>query len=346
MPEPKKLSFACDYEEGAHPNILKRLVETNFEKQPGYGADEYSESARNRIREACGTPEAEVHFLAGGTQTNANVIDAILRSYEGVVAATTGHVAVHEAGAIEYCGHKVLPVEAEFGKISAAALEKYLGDFAGDGNRDHMVQPGMVYISQPTEYGTLYRLSELEAIKTVCEKFEIPLYVDGARLAYALASPANDVTLKDLARICDAFYIGGTKCGALIGEAVVFPRKGLVRKFFTSIKQHGALLAKGRLCGIQFDELFRDGLYFKVGENAIRMSMKLQKALKEKGYELLFDSPTNQILVVLENRKMAELEKKVVMSFWEKRDDTHTLVRFATSWATKEEDVDRLISIL
>ena len=341
-----RLSFTCDYEEGAHPAILKRLAETNFLKEPGYGYDEFSLAAKDKIREACGAPNAGVYFLIGGTQTNATVIDAVLRGYQGVVAANTGHVAVHEAGAIEFGGHKVLTVPQERGKVSAAVLNQSLLDIENDGSYEPMVHPGLVYISQPTEYGTLYTKAELEAIRAVCDEHKLPLFIDGARLGYALASPANDVSMKDLARLADVFYIGGTKCGALLGEAVVIPNPDFIPHFFTTIKQHGALLAKGRVAGIQFETLFTDGLYEKIGIPAIRNARKIQDALRASGYELLFESPTNQIFVVLENTQMAELAKSVAFSFWEKKDDTHTVVRFATSWATRDEDADELVRLL
>lgn len=241
-----RLSFSCDYLEGAHPAILQRLCETNFAQTAGYGTDEYCESAREKIRAACGAPNAEIHFLVGGTQTNATVIDALLRSYEGVIAADTGHISVHEAGAIEFGGHKVLTLPQENGKITASQIRALLDQYEDDANRDHTVMPGMVYLSQPTEYGTLYSKKELAAISALCREKRLPLYIDGARLAYALACPENDVTLRDLAALCDIFYIGGTKCGALLGEAVVIPQPGLIPHFFTIIKQHGALLAKGR----------------------------------------------------------------------------------------------------
>ncbi len=340
------LSFECDYLEGAHEAVMKRLLETNMEKLPGYGSDPYCAGAAEKILKACGCPEGEVFFLVGGTQTNATVIDSLLRPYEGVVAAATGHVSVHEAGAIEAGGHKVLTIPEHQGKIDASELLEYLKTFWGDGNHDHMVFPGMVYISHPTEYGTLYTKDQLKAIHEVCSQYEIPLYLDGARLGYGLAARDTDVTLPVVARYCDAFYIGGTKVGALCGEAVVFPRNNTPKRFFTTVKQHGALLAKGRLLGIQFDTLFTDDLYLKISEHAIRMAELLKEGLKEKGYVFDLDSPTNQQFVILENGKMEELKKKVSFSFWEKYDDTHTVVRFATSWATKEEDVRSLISLL
>ena len=263
-----------------------------------------------------------------------------------MIAASTGHISVHEAGAIEFGGHKVLPLRGESGKISGESIERYLQDFQGDGNRDHMVQPGTVYISQPTEYGTLYSLDELTAISGVCRGHRIPLYVDGARLAYALACRENDVSLPDLARLCDAFYIGGTKCGALFGEAAVIPNPRLIPHFITIVKQHGGLFAKGRILGLQFDELFTDGLYSRIGKPAIDAADKIRAALERAGYEQHFRSPTNQIFVVLENRECEDLAKKVESSFWEKKSDTHTVIRLATSWATAEEDVDDLIAIL
>ena len=342
----QRLSFTSDYMEGAHPAILRRLMETNLEKTAGYGLDEYSESAREKIRAACEAPEAEVYFLVGGTQTNATVIDAVLRPWQGVVSADAGHIATHEAGAIEWGGHKVLTLEGVDGKLTAEAVAGCVDRWENDANRDHMVMPGMVYISQPTESGTLYTLKELEALNAVCCRAGIPLYLDGARLAYALACPANDVTLPDIARLCDAFYIGGTKCGALLGEAVVFPQKGLAPHFFTIVKQHGALLAKGWVTGLQFDTLFTDGLYFEIGSTAIRAADRIRGALMEKGYALAFHAPTNQIFLRLTKEKAAALSEQIDMGFWENTDDGHTVMRIATSWATRDEDVDRLIELL
>lgn len=338
------LFFENDYCEGAHEAILKRLAETNMEKVPGYGQDFYCDQAKEKIKEACGCPNGEVYFLVGGTQTNSVVIASMLNRYEGVLSAVTGHVNSHEAGAIEFTGHKVLPLPQKEGKISAADLKAYLETYYADGSFDHMVFPGMVYISHPTEYGTLYTRQELADISQVCRKYEIPLFMDGARLGYGLAAD-TDVTLKDIAEYTDVFYIGGTKVGALCGEAVVFSEKA-PKHFFTMIKQQGALLAKGRLLGIQFDTLFTDNLYLEISKNAIDTAAKLKKALKEKNYKLFIDSPTNQIFVILENAKMEELGKKVRFSFWEKYDETHTVVRFATSWATKMDDIEALIAIL
>lgn len=332
--------------EGAHPQILKRLMETNLVKTPGYGLDDYSKSAKEKIRDACKAPDAEVFFLVGGTQTNVTMIDAILKSYEGVIAADTGHVSVHEAGAIEFGGHKVLTLPHHNGKINVRQIETLLDDYQNDANRDHMVMPGMVYLSHPTEYGTLYSLAELREISALCRSRNIPLYLDGARLAYALACPQNEITLADIAELCDAFYIGGTKCGALFGEAVVIPKAGWLPHLFTIIKQHGALLAKGRMLGIQFDELFTDYLYGRVGVPAIQAADRIRKILIQNGYTLCFDSPTNQVFCIIENTEMEQLAEKVEFGFWEKYDDSHTIIRFATSWATKMEDVEALCTVL
>lgn len=341
-----KLSFASDYMEGAHPAILDRMRETNLRRSAGYGLDKYSEAAREAIRRACGCPEAEVFFLVGGTQTNVTVIDGLLQSYQGVIAAESGHISVHEAGAIEFGGHKVLALSHQSGKIRAEQIERYVSEFQEDGNHDHMVWPGMVYLSQPTEYGTLYSLEELQEIRRVCEEKNLLLYLDGARLAYALACPENDVSLADLAKLCDVFYIGGTKCGALFGEAVVIPKKQLLPHFFTIMKQHGALLAKGRMLGIQFEQLFAENLYYRIGESALEGADRIRQTLVKCGYELCFDSPTNQIFVVLENAELRRLQERVEFSFWEIKDEQHTVVRFVTSWATAAEDVDALLKIL
>lgn len=340
------LSFECDYSEGAHEKILHRLLETNMEQLSGYGSDMYCESAKEKIRKACECPDADVYFLVGGTQTNATVIDSVLRKYEGVVAASTGHVSVHEAGAIEFTGHKVLEIAHDCGKISADALKGYLDSFYSDGNHEHMVFPGMVYISHPTEYGTLYSKKELQEISDVCHAYKIPLYLDGARLGYGLACGQTDVTLPDVAEFCDVFYIGGTKVGALCGEAVVFTKKNTPKCFMTTVKQHGALLAKGRILGIQFDVLFTDNLYMDISRNAIVMADLLKEAFRGKGYRFYMESPTNQIFIVLDKDKMQRLQEAVSFSYWEKMDENHTVVRFATSWATKEENVRGLIELL
>ena len=341
-----RLSFASDYMEGAHEAILSRLREINYEKMQGYGTDPLSEQAREKIRSACGCPEADVFFLVGGTQTNATVISALLRSYEGVVAAVSGHISTHEAGAIELGGHKVLTLPEHEGKITAADLRELLVRFETDEARDHLVRPGMVYVSQPTESGTLYSLRELREISAVCREYGLPLYLDGARLAYALACPSNDVSLQELAELCDVFYIGGTKCGALFGEAVVIPKRGFIPHFFTIMKQHGALLAKGWLLGLQFDVLFTDGLYLKVGKAAIAAAGRIRATLRENGYQLCWDTPANQVFVILENAQMKRLAESVEFSFWEKYDATHTVIRLAASWATTEEDTEKLLVVL
>lgn len=340
------LAFECDYLEGAHEKILQRLSETNYEKAPGYGNDSYCESARAKIKEACGCPKADVYFLTGGTQTNAIVIDTMLQKYEGVVAARTGHVNVHEAGAIEYTGHKVLTVPSHEGKMRADELQDMLDGFWQDVTHEHMVFPGMVYLSYPTEYGTLYSKKEITDIAQVCHRFHIPLYMDGARLGYGLMSKSADLTLPEIAEICDVFYIGGTKVGALCGEAVVFTKNNTPKHFLTMVKQHGAMLAKGRLLGIQFDTLFTDNLYFTVSAHAIEMAEKLKEGLKREGYSFYLDSPTNQQFVVLTMKQIGELQKQVSFDLWDKLDEEHQVVRFATSWATKEQDVDALLALL
>ena len=340
------LSFENDYIAGAHPEILKRLAETNLESLSGYGTDPYCASAREKIRAACQTKDADVYFLVGGTQTNSVVISSMLRSYDGVLCADTGHINTHEAGAIEYTGHKVLPLPQKQGKISPNDLERYLSDFYGDENHEHMVFPGMVYISHPTEYGTLYTKDELTSLSELCRAYHIPLYMDGARLGYGLAGSGTDVSLGDIARLCDVFYIGGTKVGALCGEAVVFPKGNAPAHFLTIAKQHGALLAKGRLLGIQFDVLFTDDLYLQISKNAIQAAEALKSIIKEKGYPFYLESPTNQQFILLENSRLEKLKKEVAFSFWDKADENHTIVRFATSWSTTSDDLKKLREIL
>lgn len=340
------LSFESDYVEGAHERILQRLMETNLEQLSGYGQDCYCQKAKEKIRKACECPDAQIFFLVGGTQTNTVAIDAFLKSYEGVVAAKTGHVSTHEAGAIEYHGHKVLELPEHQGKIRGNELKALLESFWQDENHEHMVFPGMVYISHPTEYGTLYNKEELEELSHICRSYEIPLYLDGARLGYGLMSQDTDVTLPVIAEYCDAFYIGGTKVGALCGEALVFTKNNMPGHFLAIVKQHGALLAKGRLLGIQFDTLFTDGLYFEIGRHAIEMAELLKKGLIEKGYTLYLKSPTNQQFVLLDNEKYQALQKEVAMGFWEKPDQDHTVVRLATSWATKRESVEQFLELL
>lgn len=338
----KMISFESDYIAGAHPDVLKKLVETNLETMTGYGTDPYCAAAAEKIARACGREDADVYFLTGGTQTNMVVIASMLDSYEGVVAADTGHISVHEAGAIEHSGHKVLPIPHEEGKIRVEDLKNFLFAFDEDENQEHMVYPGMVYISHPTEYGTLYTEEELRKLSELCRAYRIPLFMDGARLGYGLASKETDVTLQDIAELCDVFYIGGTKVGALCGEAVVFPRNNAPRHFITRMKQKGALLAKGRLVGVQFDALFTDGLYMEIGKYAIEMAEKLKGILRENGCTFYLESPTNQQFVILEDRELEELKKEVSVSYWEKYDETHTVVRFAVSWSTTTEDLERL----
>ena len=340
------LSFENDYSEGAHPAVLQALADSNLIQQPGYGFDCWCDLARDTIRAACRAPEADVYFISGGTQTNAVVISSWLAPYEGVIAAETGHINVHEAGAIEFTGHKVLTLPQHDGKIDPGRLEDYLAAFHADGSREHMVFPGMVYLSHPTEYGTLYTRSELARISHICHHYGIPLFLDGARLGYGLAAPGTDVDLPFLAEVCDVFYIGGTKVGALCGEAVVFPRDNAPPHFFTMVKQRGALMAKGRLLGVQFDALFTGDLYGKISRHAIAMAMKLKAGLKERNIPFLIDSPTNQQFVILENERLERLRGKVRFSVWEPVDETRTAVRFATSWATTEENVDKLLALL
>lgn len=340
------VSFQSDYIMGAHPRILERLAETNLTATAGYGSDEFCESAKEKIRTACECPEADVWFLVGGTQSNAVVISTVLHRFEGVIAAETGHIGFHEAGAVEYTGHKVFLLPQHEGKIDACELDAYIKGFYGDANNAHMVHPGMVYISHPTEYGTLYSKDELVRIGNVCRKYNIPLFLDGARLGYGLMSYSTDVTLPDIAKLCDVFYIGGTKVGALCGEAIVFTKYNTPSHFLTQIKQQGALIAKGRLLGVQFDTLFTDDLYFEISRHAIDMAEKLKKLLTDKGYTFYLDSPTNQQFVLISDEKLREIEKHVAVGFWEKPDSTHTVVRFATSWATTDEEIEELAKYL
>lgn len=340
------LWFASDYMEGAHEKILQRFLETNMEKTSGYGTDPYTGSAKEKIKKACACPKAEVFLLTGGTQTNAVVISAMLRPFQGVIAAASGHISTHEAGAIEASGHKVITLPSHEGKLCPKEVEGYLENFFKDENHEHAVFPGMVYISHPTEYGTLYTAEELKSLSKVCGNYQIPLYMDGARLGYGLMSKETDVTLPMIAALCDVFYIGGTKVGALCGEAVVFTKENMPAHFMTMVKQKGALLAKGRVLGLQFDTLFTDDLYFKISRQAIEMADLLKNGLKAKGYRFFMESPTNQQFVILDNVQLKQLKEQVMFSFWEKFDETHTVVRFATGWATKEEDVRALLELL
>lgn len=341
----KKLSLQCDYNNGAHPEILQKLIETNSHLQVGYGDDEFSISAKEKIKKVCNSDEINVYLLAGGTQTNMIVISSLLKSYEGVITADTGHVSIHEAGAIEYHGHKVLTLNHHNGKIDADLLKEYIDNFNNDENREHMVFPGMVYISYPTENGTLYSKNELEKIYKICKENNLYLYIDGARLGYGLMSNNCDLTIEDLPSLCDVFYIGGTKVGALCGEALIFKKDVTPKHFNTIIKQHGALMSKGRLLGIQFDALFTDNLYFDISKNAIDKANKLRSLLRKKEFRFAWESPTNQQFVILENSYMTKLSEKVDFSFWERYNANHTVVRFATSWSTTDDDINKLKQI-
>ena len=339
-------TFESDYTEGAHEAILQRFLETNRVQVSGYGADPFTRSAAEKIRAACEDPRAEVVFLAGGTQTNQLLIDALLRPYEGVLCAETGHINTHESGAVESTGHKVLTLPQYEGKLKAGDLRDWMQRFLRDETREHMVWPGLVYLTWPTEYGTLYSRRELTEISDTAHEFGLKVYLDGARMAYGLVSPACDVDLPFLARTLDAFYIGGTKCGALLGEAAVFPRGGIPAHFLAQQKRHGALLAKGRAVGLQFDVLFTDGLYLDCGRHAVEQALRLKQGLIEKGYTLFLDSPTNQQFLVLDNGKLRELEQKVGVTRWGPLDEGHTIVRLVTSWATPPEAVSELLSLL
>ncbi|MEA4912841.1 MAG: aminotransferase class V-fold PLP-dependent enzyme [Oscillospiraceae bacterium] len=340
------IRFECDYGEGAHPEVIRLLSQTNMEQTPGYGTDVYCDKARAIIRGLCGAPDADVHFLVGGTQANTTVIASALRPYEGVLCAATGHINAHETGAIEATGHKVLALPEQSGKITAAQIESAWRGHINDDTFEHTVRPGMVYLSQPTEYGTLYSKVELSEISGVCRSCGLPLFVDGARLGYGLASPANDLTLQDMARLCDVFYIGGTKVGALFGEAVVITQDALKTNFRYSIKQRGGMLAKGRLLGLQFIALLENGLYFDISKRAVDLALRIKSALEADGCPFLLESFTNQQFPILPDDKLAALEKKYVFSFWAKPDADHTAVRICTSWATREADVDALIGDL
>lgn len=340
------IRFDSDYMAGAHPEVLDALVRTNAELTVGYGNDHYTEEARELIRKAVGTPDAEIMFLVGGTQTNATVIDGILARHEGVLAAESGHIAVHESGAIEASGHKVLTLPHHEGKVAAADVERYIEEFYADETYKHMVAPGMLYISQPTEYGTIYSLSELESLSSTCHRHNIPLYIDGARLGYALRAANADSTLYDIARLADVFYIGGTKVGTLFGEAVVVSNPKLLRNLFPLVKQHGALLAKGRLLGIQFKALFSNGLYERIGEHGVRLAMRIREAFAMAGYTPIISSTTNQQFFRLPNTIIDNLRREASFDYWGPRGEKESVVRFVTSWSTTDEDVDRLEELL
>ena len=335
--------FNSDYTEGAHPRLMERLMETNLEQTVGYGEDAYCEEAREAIRRVCEAPNADVHFLVGGTQTNFTVISLALRSYQGVICADTGHINVHETGAVEATGHKVLALPGTDGKITAEQVKEAYALHWSDESREHIVQPKMVYISHPTELGTLYTKTELQALHDVCKECGLYLFLDGARLGYGLMAPGTDVTLPDIAALCDVFYIGGTKVGALFGEAVVICNPELKNDFRYGIKQHGGMLAKGRLLGVQFLELFKDGLYFEIAKHAIDMAMLLKNELTKKGYRFYMDSVTNQQFIIIDDKKLEEIRKKYGVTYQMRCDDTHSVIRLCTSWATREEDVKALL---
>ena len=336
--------FDCDYNEGAHPKLMERLMQTNLEQTVGYGEDTYCAAAADKIRKACGDESLAVHFLVGGTQTNMTVIDAALRSHQGALCAVTGHINVHETGAVESCGHKVLTLPGEDGKLTAAQVEEaYLAHKNSD-SFEHMVQPKLVYISNPTELGTIYSRHELETLYAVCQKYGLYLFMDGARLGYGLAAPDNDLTLAEIAKNTDVFYIGGTKVGALFGEAVVIRNDALKEDFRYIIKQKGGMLAKGRLLGVQFDTLFTDNLYMELASHAIALAEKLRGAFERKGYGFVAPNHTNQIFVVMPDAHLEQLKTEFGFCYDHRADEAHSVVRFCTSWATKEENVDALIA--
>ena len=338
--------FNSDYLEGAHPSVMARLNETNMVQTVGYGLDPYCRTAADTVRRLCAAPDAAVHFLVGGTQTNTTVIASILRPWQGVLSADSGHINCHEAGAIESTGHKVITLPAAEGKITAQQVQDYVEWHRNDESTEHIVQPGMVYISHPTEGGTLYSKAELTALYDTCRKYGLPLFIDGARLGYGVMADGSELTIPEIARLCDVFYIGGTKVGAMFGEAVVFTHGNMPKHFVTIVKQHGALLAKGWLLGLQFDTLFTDGLYLRIARHANDAADRIRKVLVERGYTLTFDAPTNQIFVTLDNETSERLQRDVRLGFTEKADDTHTVMRICTSWATTDKQVDELVALL
>lgn len=340
------IRFDSDYMEGCIPEILEALARTNTEQTPGYGEDVHCEHARQLIKDACGDQNIDVHFLTGGTQTNMTVIASILKPHQGVLCASTGHINVHETGAVEATGHKNLPLPSADGTITAEQVEKAVLDHYNDESFEHIVQPGMVYISFPTENGTLYTKQQLMDLYKTCRKYDLPLFVDGARMGYGIVSEQSDLTLADFARYSDVFYIGGTKVGALFGEAVVFVNDGLKKDFRYHIKQRGGMLAKGRMLGIQFEELFTDNRYFEISRHAIKMAGLLTDALKEKNYDFFYKPQTNQIFPILPNEKIKELREQFSFHTWGAVDDSHTAVRFVTSFMTPKENVDQLINAL
>ncbi|MCF2662640.1 threonine aldolase family protein [Pseudoflavonifractor phocaeensis] len=338
------IRFECDYATGAHPKVLEKLVATNREECPGYGVDSHCTRAAQLLRDLCRAPQADIHFLVGGTQTNMTVIAAALRPHQGVICTQMGHINDHETGAVEATGHKILPVPTQDGKLTARQVAELCKAHYEDPSVEHKVQPGMVYLSHPTEMGTLYTLEELETIRRVCDQYHLMLFVDGARLVYGLA--ASEVTLPDLARLCDVFYLGGTKAGLLFGEAVVITNDALKSDFRYLIKQRGGMLAKGRLLGVQFEALLEDGLYREIGQKAVAQAQRLQKAFLDKGWELLLPTPTNQQFPVIPDRALETLNQKYSSCFWCKVGTDRTAVRFCTAWSTRDEDIDALIQDL
>lgn len=339
------IHFDCDYMAGAHPEVLQAIVRNNNVQTAGYGSDDFCERAKSLIRQACGTPDAQVWFMVGGTQTNSTVIDGLLHGTDGVICTETAHINVHEAGAIELYGHKVITLPSHEGLLSAADLKAYLKDFYADDTNTHMVAPGAVYISFSSELGTLYSLKQLEEIHELCTEYSLPLYVDGARLGHGLAA-STDVTLRDIARLSDVFYIGGTKMGTLFGEAVVCTNPSLLLRFFTLMKAHGAVLAKGRLLGMQYEALFTDDLYLRIGRHTVELAQKLRKVLEAKGFRPFIDSPTNQQFFVLPNEVIDRLMTAATFEYWGVRGVTESKVRFVTSWETTEEDIETLTKLL
>ena len=338
--------FDTDYMAGAHPKVMEKLLETNAEQTAGYGCDQYTLKAKELVKQACSAPDARVYFLVGGTQTNSTVIDGVLERHEGVLAAESGHINVHESGAIEATGHKVLTLPSYDGKVRDEDIRKFISNFYSDDTYEHMVAPGMLYISFPTEYGTIYSLKELEDISNACHDAGIPLFIDGARLGYGLVAEGNDVSLSDIARLSDVFYIGGTKVGALFGEAVVITNPDLIKHPVPLIKQHGALMAKGRLLGVQFEALFTDGLYFGIARDVVSKAIRLKNAFIAKGYTVEVDSPTNQQFFRLPNDVVDRLKTNVSFEMWGPRGESESIVRFVTGWTTTDAEIDELISYL
>lgn len=336
--------FNCDYSEGAHPQVLEKLISTNLEQTTGYGIDPYCARAADLIKNKCRRDDIDVHFLVGGTQTNLTLISAALRPHQGVITADTGHINIHESGAIEATGHKVLALPSLDGKLTAQQIQKAYDDHYNDETHEHMVQPKLVYISNPTEIGSIYNKEELTTLSETCRKNNLILYLDGARLGYALCAEDNDLDLPMLAELCDAFYIGATKIGALFGEALVICSEQLKDDFRYILKQKGGMLAKGRLLGLQFMALFEDQLYFDMARHANQMAMLIKEACIKKGCRFLTPSTTNQQFPIMPNAVLAKLKVKYVYSFWQAIDETHSAVRFCTSWATDLKDVQQLIA--